>query len=362
MNGKNVFVVKMNNFGMKDYALENSKVVIGWTGYNEIKDINTKQLSPKKRKEEIKGIIRRKGNNNKGSVGQVAGILDRFIFQISLGDSIIFPWSNGFYLGTVKRGDGDRAKFNKSECINDSYWEWDVGWNRDKDGEVKWYSRYILNSKLCMASKARLTCTMPGSESYDDLQEAIKSPFIDIGYNLVKNSDCISDCVKIIQEDLNQLTFEKFLMNILKKSGAIKVEKNKEKSAKGDIDIDALFSVNCASDDDKSDLFRYGYQCKRHVGKTNEKAVKQLIDRATDEKSKYEYRKLFAVTTAEFSVEAKELAEKFNQENQGTCPEIVLMEGEDLAKWMFGLGIKGLEIFNEDSNNVSNLVASSKVA
>lgn len=344
---KNVFIVRMSNEGFAEYALTESKVVIGWAELEGLK--KTKNNDSKVQRENIKKVLRDSGwYKSERAIGNVAGSIDRFIFSIKSGDYVIFPVYKGFYLGIVKDGNREQASFNELEKVNDRSWQWDVSWNLDSKGVPQKYSRTILSAKLHYSLKTQATCHQLAPNSDIELERSIiRKLGIDLNQKILEEENTYIESIKQeIQNTLNPNTFENFLMKILEKEGAIKVEKlPKNTPLMGDVDVVAVFSVNCMGNN-KNDEFIYGYQCKHYVGETSEWPVIQLIDRIEDQQNDITYHKLFAVTSGYFSKKAIGIARDFNSKNEGDYPEICLVDGLDLARWLVELGLKGLEIYN----------------
>ena len=349
---RNVFIVRMSNEGFAEYALDRSKVVIGWSA---VPDLNLAT-----NRDDIKNALREsEWYENERAIGNVAGSIDRFIFSIKPDDYVVFPVYKGFYLGKVVSGGDNKAAFNEEEIPNDRAWQWDVVWEKnDDDGDPKKFNRTILPASLHYSLKTQHTCIQLAVGSDSEIEKAIKRVSgIDINQKILEeNSEYLSAIGKEINESLNENTFEVFVKKMLEKEGADTVEiLSKNDKRPGDIDIIAVFSVNCMGNG-KNDEFTYGYQCKHYVGETDSYPVKQLIDRVKSRDNDVDFRKLFAVTAGSFNQEAIQMAREYNgnvftenSEPENELPPIELIDGNDLSRWLVELGLKGLEVYTRET-------------
>ena len=351
--GKRTFIVRMSSRGYSEYALEKSKAVIGWS---KLGGMDLWDSDEKKRRENIKEALREHSSKDERSIGAQAGSIDRFLFSIKKGDYIIFPVNRGFYLGTAQ---GDEAKYNPDPIL--PLHERDVEWKKEK-GEPVEYDRGILISGLQSTLKRRQTCPHPLSGQYtEELEKAIRAnEKIDLNYRMLgrgQSGECVALVKKRIQESFDgNTTFEKFLEKILEKAGGKTKILPKKQKKEGDVDIDALFRVNCmGGNDDFSEDFWYGYQCKHHKGETGTEPVEQLIKRARaieersgedadEEPGLRNYRRLFSVTSGEHGEGARRRVEEFHESRQGEGTIIELVDGDDLARWVIEIGLEGLNV------------------
>jgi hypothetical protein len=139
----------------------------------------------------------------------------------------------------------------------------------------------------------------------------------------------------VIMSDINPDKFERLVMWYLTRMGAENAQipsKHQDKNdPEADVDVIATFEAL---------KVRINVQCKRHVGSTDEKGVRQIIAYARE----LEERELgnddiyndsfWVVSTAEFSVDAKNLA---------FGASVRLVNGMEFARMLLDAGIAGID-------------------
>ena len=221
---RNAFIVRMSNPGFAEYALRESKIVIGWAKLTGLR--NSKDSDPDKPREKIRKTLRDSGwYNSERAIGNVAGSIDRFIYSIRESDYIIFPVDKGFYLGVVSAKGRDQAFCNEAQEEEDRAWQWDVVSNKDENGNPKKFSREILTAKLHYSLKTKHTCIQLDKGIESDLEQSIpRKVGIDLNQRILDEKNSYIETIKAeLQNTLNENTFEDFIVKVLLKEGAIKV-------------------------------------------------------------------------------------------------------------------------------------------
>lgn len=149
----------------------------------------------------------------------------------------------------------------------------------------------------------------------------------------------VENLLKVIDKKLNYAQFESLIKNYMERIGADKVyipPKNEHgKKEVADADVVALFTPL---------LLKVIIQAKKHEGQTDEQAVKQIItyreqilkeDTFHENENEYTNCIAWAVTTAEFNENAKELA----MEN-----DVRLIEGDEFVRMLLSAGLTGLDV------------------
>lgn len=262
-------------------------------------------------------------------LGNVAGTIQRFIFQIQPGDlvAVVSGHKAGFRIAQVEAGlDGSQLADYRSDLA-----EYDCAWSRPVKYLTPWLSRSeYLPGRVETALKGRQTC-LEMSQYLSHLQSVStnQTKISDLSDQL--SEDLATDILKTLRTHLNDRQLESLVCDLAVRSGATSAwQPGRSTRAPGDVDVEAIYSVQYGKGEKAP---RVLYQVKQHHGQTDRHAVQQLIDRSESENSPNDVAALVVVSTAEdFSDDAERLAE---------ASDVELMAGRDLVDWILktGLGV-----------------------
>lgn len=345
---RSAFVVRMSNSGYHQVAKDKGRVVIGWAELDSLGDCDAPNREGTL--ERIKDVLRdSKWYSSERAIGAVAGSLHRFMYEIRHQDYILYPCYKGFYIGEVNAEGWVKAKYDQSLKDKDCSWYWPVEWKRGKDGDLRFIPRDNVDNDIASMLKFQGTCCRINNDSITELEKSIErqSP-LTIGSYLRENDDFLDVVVKALQTSLTPQKLELLVMRMLEKEGAnVTSYPHGQRGRKGDIDLKAVFPVRFCGSVIEEDEIAYAYQIKRHVGKSDKTAIKQLVDRFQDIRSQTEgapeFVKGIAITTGEFDEEAIRCKEDFNKTRDEGGLEIVLVDGKELARWLINSGIEDLD-------------------
>ena len=347
---RSAFLVRMSSDGYYEVAIGKGLAVIGWSELSEL--ANCDAPTPSEKTEKIKTVLRNSKWYNERGVGNVAGSLYRFIYEIKDGDYIIYPRDKGFHVGVVDAEGAQKATYDDSLRLKDCAWNWKVNWIKQENGSLLLIPRNHLEASLTKTMKFKGTCLKLNDIDFLELEKAMsrKSPPT-VGGSLKSDNGILNSVVSVLQRVLTSDRLEKLIKKMLELEGAhvIRYRTGKQGSA-GDVDLQATFRISFCGTAKESDEVIYAYQVKNHVGKSDSIAVKQLVDRFESEDI-IKYTKGIAITTGKFDQSAIDLKDKFNSGRERHGKEIILLNGEDLAKWVVDLGLASLEEFEAKESN-----------
>jgi len=343
-NISNIFLVRMSNPGFTEIALARGLAVIGWSKLPELLECNTVSS----RRDDIKNILRNSdhdyydyGYQSEHAIGNIAGSIHRFLYDISSEDLIILPVDKGFHLGTVQPGQS-RATYNKDFLDRDACFQWKVDWKEDENGNVAYYKRRILSGELVSFFKSQHTCLKLDDKRVKSFKQSIQNKIrSSLSRYISSNQDVLEGVLHGLQKELDNGRLEELIQQILEKEGAsVSRYQCGEKGKSGDIDLKAYFSIYCNGLTPYDICF--AYQIKHHQGESDKEAIIQLIKRFQDVNEE-KYDAGIAITTGTFSATAQKLCSEYNDtELGGKCP-ISMINGEDLAKWVLQSGLYELD-------------------
>jgi predicted Mrr-cat superfamily restriction endonuclease len=300
--------------GREDLCFSLNTVAIGWAS---VRSLNSAESSW----EQFKAAIREKypDYTSAQALGQVAGILWRFVREIQPGDWIVVPTWTGLNLAEVSAP----ILYDETLIESDSAWRFPVKWIR-RD-----IPRDTASGLLRARCSSRQTCVEATDflEELERLSRAQGKPALEIA---LLNSGARDAIGKVLDEHLTADDLEALIAKLLAKGGTAQVDRPPKnyQGKRGDVDVIARYSFP---------KFAVGYQVKKHAEKslTDEFAVQQMIEAMSDEQLAIDIG--CVVTTAnEFTPAAISLA------SRSAGAQIRLMVRDDLVQWVLSSGVSSL--------------------
>ena len=298
----------------EELCLQNDTVAIGWA---EARGLNDPELTV----ETLKPVILASYPQYQSpyALGQVAGIVWRFVREIAVGDWIVAPTRTGLNIAKVT----GPLLYDNNLVTADSAWRYPVQWIR-RD-----VPRDTASGALQARCSSRQTCV----EATDLLVEIERLSRLEGKPNLavaILRSEARTAIGQVLDEHLTPADLEQLVLRLAERSGALVEQPPKNYSGKkGDVDVLATYAFPS---------YVIGYQVKKHTdaSMTDEYAVQQIIDAMESEHFDIDIG--CVVTTArDFSPAAKALAAAT------TVGPVRLMTRDDLVQWVLSTGISSLK-------------------
>ena len=295
-------------------CFEHGTVAIGWA---ELRGSDVPQLSW----EQLKARIREHypAYSSPQALGQVAGILWRFLREIQIDDWIVAPTRTGLNIAVVTGS----LIYDESLASEDSAWRYPVRWVRLD------VSREAATGDLRARCSSRQTC-VEASEYLNEIQRLSRAEGKPNLARAILNSEARASIGAVLDSHLTPDDLELLVVQLAQRSGATVERPAKNYEGKvGDVDVVARYSFP---------PYVIGYQVKKHEAQstTDVHGVQQLIE-AMDSQH-FDIDIGCVITTAgEFSSEARSLAAS------RTSPPIRLMVRDDLVQWLLSAGVHALE-------------------
>ena len=251
------------------------------------------------------------------STGQRLGSLWRFVKEMQIGDKVVVPSTNGFYVANVVGPVEHRQEWVDA----------DMAWCR----KAEWITsqpipRNRAHGDLRRRMKAQQTC-VECSNLKSSIEHALarESP-------VAITDELLSGTAKAVKnalwKSIDDRGLEELVRQLATASGAEAYIPPKKQAGDGDVDVVANYGTHIPHADARVTI---GFQVKQHQGVTDVGAVQQLQGPLARE----DIHQGCVVTTAEkFSPEAIQLA---NEER------ILLINGEMLAEWIISIGTDRLK-------------------
>ena len=298
----------------ENLCLENDTVAIGWA---EARGLNDSALTL----DAIKARILDSYPQYKSpyALGQVAGIVWRFVREVREGDWIVAPTRTGLNIAKVT----GPLLYDTNLVAADSAWRY----------PVKWIRRDVPRDTASGALQARCSSRQTCVEATDLLPEIERLSRLEGKPNLavaILRSEARTAIGKVLDEHLTPADLEQLVLRLVERSGALVEQPPKNYSGKkGDVDVLATFAFP---------QYVIGYQVKKHTdaSTTDEYAVQQIVEAMESEHFDIDIG--CVVTTAQnFSPAAKTLAAA------STVSPVRLIARDDLIQWVLSVGISSLK-------------------
>lgn len=252
------------------------------------------------------------------ALGSAAGSLWRFIHGMNLGDYVVVPCDEGFYVAEIK---GDPI-YDVAGCDEDFAWRRNVTWRNKVP-----VSRTFASNALQMRLKARQTC-VDATDLILDIEAALKREKpINFTETVIESS--YEPVAKALQTAINNYGLEDIIKRLAMSGGARADIQPKQSRLPGDVDVVASYNLSIGWNQES--VVKVAYQAKQHEGISDEYGVQQLVDRMQSDPSFV--RGCFVTTAPSISDEARILADKHN---------IIVMTQKDLVEWVMMVGLAGL--------------------
>lgn len=298
----------------EEICLQSDTVAIGWA---QARGLNDPQLTL----ETLKPVILTSYPQYQSpyALGQVAGIVWRFVREIAVGDWIVAPTRTGLNIAKVT----GPLLYDIDLVAADSAWRYPVQWVRLD------VPRDTASGGLQARCSSRQTCV----EATDLLVEIERLSRQEGKPNLaaaILSSEASTAIGQVLDGHLTPADLEQLVLRLAERSGASVEQPPKNYSnKKGDVDVIATY---------KFPPYVIGYQVKKHcdVSVTDEDAVQQIIDVM---ESEYFAIDIGCVVTMAggFSPSAKALAAA------SPVGPVRLMTRADLVQWVLSTGISSLK-------------------
>ena len=342
---KNYYMVRMLNYE-REYSsklfYDYDYISIGWSFFNEAYngDYLTIYNNYEDKEELLRKTLEKTGCSLERRKVARHRTLHKFL-EMKIGDIVIIPDYGTFNIVEIQ---SKPILFNKikTECGFNENDNPDIGFVykvkkvKNSLGESRIERKKFAEGALISRLKA-----LNGFLIINDLKDAIeesKNNFLNnevLILSEVIKEESRKNIIKALKKCLSANKFEIFLTNLMKKLGADKVDipsKNDKTNALencADVDIVAIF--------EKLKHIIY-IQAKFHDGKTSDWAIKQLDTYDGERNIESDYTTAYwAITTAEFSEQAKEQAKNSNK-------NIRLIDKIELADLILSIGTENLDL------------------
>lgn len=258
---------------------------------------------------------------NERSLGNAAGSIWRFMFDMSIGDYALVPADSAFYLAEIKG-----APFYEAKGANDQddfAWRRSVTWITPRDRPIP---RSFANNSLQMRMKARQTC-VDASDLLSEITSALNrtKPVTFTEFLLKSAYEPVS---KALKQGVSNYGLEEIVRRLASARGAKAEGQSKNTGRPGDVDVIAYHDLKIGN---QESVVKVAFQVKQHEGVSDEVGIQQLIDRMEHDPTLK--HGCFVTTAAEVSKEARELAE---------ANDIILVTEKELIEWIMMVGLHSL--------------------
>ena len=251
----------------------------------------------------------------KGEIERLKNGLWRFVVEMSVGDMVVVPFPCGFYICKVT---GDAVVCNRDGL--------DLGWEREVEILVECSPREdYAGSGLLSRMKCQQT-NLNISDLADEVEEALARKRGNAPIDLVGSLS------QELQKEIDVLCspdkFERIVASYFKALGAHATVLSKNYSDKqGDCDVEAVFPAL---------RFTVCVQCKKHIGTTDDWAVRQISDYAAQREE------MASDANWTYAYWVVSLADKFNDDACRLAQEkgVTLINGNEFCRMLLNAGIR----------------------
>jgi predicted Mrr-cat superfamily restriction endonuclease len=297
-------------------SLKENTIGVGWA--------EAKELDKAHEWEQFKRIVRaaypQYYSSSERALGNASGSLWRFIHEMKVGDIVVVPVAEGFYIAEVK------SDVNYDEAHRQD----DYAWRRG----VVWLTRTpIPRSHAANALQLRLKSRQTCVDARDLLKEieAARQRKEPLEFTSVILSSAHDVVAQALLSAINDCGLEKVVRQLVIANGATAAEIPAKNSGKpGDADVIATYDHRVGVH--HSVPVRIAYQVKQHQGMTDEWGIQQLIERMEHDESIV--CGCLVTTATDISPKAKELLEAHE--------EIMLVAQKELVEWVLKTGLSAL--------------------
>jgi predicted Mrr-cat superfamily restriction endonuclease len=296
------------------FCFQNETVAIGWA---HARGVDQRDLTWEQFKARVQAAY--PDYRSAYALGQVAGILWRFVRDIHVDDWIVAPTWTGLTLARVS----GPLLYDETRTDEDCAWRYPVRWIR-RD-----IPRDAATSRLQARCSSRQTCV----EATDLLAEIERlsrdegKPNLELA--LVRSEAPVA-IGRVLDEHLTPNDLEVLIMKLAAKGGAQVEQPAKNLPRKrGDADVVARYTFP---------RYAIGYQVKKHndESKTDEFAVQQIMEAMQDEQLSIDIG-CVVTTASDFTLGAKALA------SSSMVGPVRLMNRSDLVYWVLSAGMSSLQ-------------------
>jgi len=299
-------------------ALESDQIIIGWSDAQELLDLTLSW-------EQFREVIRVKyyaEEPNLRKAGNAGGHMWRFIREMNIGDLVVVPYGNRFYVAEVS----GPVTYSPDKVADDTAFRREVTWLNEK----KPIPRAVAKSALISRMKVQGTCAY-ATDLLEEIEDALEVASEKTPPTFESDLQC-----RLIRETLDEIRsgrmdgrrFERLIQTVLVGLGAEEsriVPPNQDKGA----DLLATFRVAGAFHHIVAIQAKH-WQPSPPVGKD---VVDQLIRGIEAESADLG----MVITSGTISDEAIQAADQYS-EDKGV--KIELIDGEQFAKLVVEHGIK----------------------
>ncbi|TKW61310.1 MAG: hypothetical protein DI628_01375 [Blastochloris viridis] len=254
---------------------------------------------------------------NERSLGNGAGSVWRFLFEMKTGDLVLVPCDEGFHLAEVVSD----AYFEPAGVSDDFAWRRKIVWR--KAGAIP---RSHASNELQKRLKVRNTCAS-ATDLLNDIckAEAAKGP---VSFNSTALSGVHEAVSKALKSSLNDRQLEELVRSLALASGATSAEVLPKRGPVGDADVKAVYDLRIGGAHMEAKI-QVLYQVKHHQGVSDAYGIQQLIDRM-DVMGGEAVKGCFVTTAPAVTAEAQTLAE---------ANDILVVKERELIDWILSVGL-----------------------
>ena len=253
---------------------------------------------------------------NERSLGNGAGSVMRFLFEMKTGDVVLVPCEEGFFIGDI----ASEPYFEATGITDDFAWRRKVVWKQAKP-----VSRLYASNELQKRLKVRNTCAS-ASDLIVDIEDAerAKAP---VSFNSVALDGAYEGISKALKSALNDRQLEQLVCSLARAAGA-KATVLPKRGLVGDADVEAIYDLRIGGKEMLSQV-RVLYQVKQHQGISDAYGIQQLIDRMEAMGGEAD-KGCFVTTAPDISDDAQALADTNG---------ILVVKERELIQWILAVGL-----------------------
>lgn len=335
---RKAWILRISPQKYRDICLDRDMVAVGWSEARRLNTISDWDEF----KQHIRETHRDFYESNR-ALGNAAGSAWRFVHEMQVGDLVLVPAYDRFFIAEVTSD----IKWSESDFKDDFSWQRRVDW-LTKEVIPRNYADNYLRRRM----KARQTCV----DATDLMAEVTDAMNRGSGLSLVNEirEATLETVMKKIDHILDHKALEYLVCALVQASGVHAEVLPNRQDEEGDVDVLANLKVPVPEEVNGGKIeIRIGYQVKHHDGRTDAAGLHQIATAVDGGKIDYG----FLVTSAEdFDDEVKSRissaldsehgrkADFHNDENAEVYRKVGLIDRRLLAEWLLNVGLENADI------------------